>query len=151
MRRNFTLLELAIVFSIIMMVIGLALPRLGKLPVGVSLRNNVDKTRKLFLTGQLRAVATGKEQSVRYAQNTFALKNSANDSLTLPPAISIAFPSAVVSAFSDDNAIVFRVLPGGEVRGPGRIIFTMKKHAWAMTFSKLTGDIAIAEHDPDKQ
>ena len=150
MRRNFTLLELAIVFSIIMLAIGLALPRLGKLPVGISLRNNVDKTRKLFLSGQLRAVATGKEQSVRYTQNTFALKDSANDLLTLPSAISIAFPSATTPAGNND-AIVFRVLPGGEVRGPGRIIFTMEKHAWAMTFSALTGDITIAEHDPDKQ
>lgn len=148
MRRNFTLLELAIVFSIIMLAIGLALPRLGKLPVGIFLRNNVDKTRKLFLAGQLRAVATGKEQSIKYAGNTFIVQDSTVESLLLPTAVKVTFSTA---ANSDDNAVMFRVLPGGEVRGPGRIIFAMEKHAWAMTFSALTGDIAIAEHDPDKQ
>ena len=148
MRRNFTLLELAIVFSIIMLAIGLALPRLGKLPVGISLRNNVDKTRKLFLAGQLRAVATGKEQAIKYAGNTFGLQSSTGESLTLPSAISIAFPSA--TAVGDDNAVMFRVLPGGEVRGPGKVTFAMDKHAWVMTFSALTGDIAIAEQESDK-
>jgi Tfp pilus assembly protein FimT len=150
MRRNFTLLELAVVFSIIMLAIGLALPRLGKLPVGISLRNSVDKTRKLFLSGQLRAVATGKEQAIKYAGNTFTLQDSAGESLMLPSAINIAFPSAAAHA-ADNDGVVFRVLPGGEVRGPNKIAFTMEKHAWAMTFSKLTGDIAIAEQDPDKQ
>jgi Tfp pilus assembly protein FimT len=148
MRRNFTLLELAVVFSIIMLAIGLALPRLGKLPVGISLRNSVDKTRKLFLSGQLRAVATGKEQAIKYAGNTFTLQDSAGETLLLPAAVKVAFSA---SANNDDNAVMFRVLPGGEVRGPGRIIFAMDKHAWAMTFSKLTGDIAIAEQDPNKQ
>lgn len=148
MRRNFTLLELAIVFSIIMLAIGLALPRLGRLPVGISLRNNVDKTRKLFLSGQLRAVATGKEQAIKYAGNTFTLQDSAGESLLLPAAVKVAFSAA---ANSDDNAVMFRVLPGGEVRGPGKVIFAMDKHAWVMTFSALTGDIAIAEQDPDKQ
>lgn len=148
MRRNFTLLELAVVFSIIMLVIGLTLPRLGKLPSGVTLRNNVDKVRKLFLTGQLRAVATGQEQSIRYTQSTFALQGSAGESLLLPSAVRIAFPAA---SAGDDDAVIFRVLPGREVCGPGKIIFTLEKHAWAMTFSSLTGDIAIAEQDPDKQ
>jgi type II secretory pathway pseudopilin PulG len=149
MRRNFTLLELAVVFSIIMLIVGLTLPRLGKLPSGVSLRSNVDKVRKLFLAGQLRAVATGKEQSIRYAGNAFALQGSAGgEALQLPQSVRVVFPAA---SSGDDDAVMFQVLPGGEVRGPGRIIFAMEKHAWAMTFSALTGDIAIAEQDPDKQ
>ena len=148
MRRNFTLLELAVVFSIIMLVIGLTLPRLGKLPSGVTLRNNVDKVRKLFLTGQLRAVATGQEQSIRYAQSTFALHGGTGDTLLLPSSVRIAFSG--ISA-GDDDAVMFRVSPGREVCGPGKIIFAMEKHAWAMTFSALTGDIAITEQDPDKQ
>lgn len=147
MRRNFTLLELAIVFSIIMLAIGLALPRLGKLPVGISLRNNVDKTRKLFLAGQLRAVATGKEQAIKYVGNTFTLQDSAGESLLLPATVKVTFSTAVTG---DDNAMVFRVLPGREICGPGRIIFTLEKHAWAMTFSALTGDIAIAEQEVSK-
>jgi len=146
MRRNFTLLELAIVFSIIMLAIGLALPRLGKLPGGISLRNSVDKERKLFLAGQLRAIATGKEQTIQYVRNTFALKDAVNETLTLPSSVSIAFPAVAAS----DDAVMFRVLPGGEVRGPGKIIFTMEKHACAMTFSKLTGDIAVAEQEVSK-
>ncbi len=150
MRRNFTLLELAIVFSIIMLAIGLTLPRLGKLPVGVSLRNNVDKVRKLFLTGQLRAVAAGQEQSIRYVNNTFALQSSTGESLTLPSAVKVVFPVAPVFSGSDD-AVVFRVLPGREICGPGKIIFSMDRRALAMTFSTLTGDIIVAEQDLYKQ
>jgi len=151
MRRNFTLLELAVVFSIIMLVIGLTLPRLGKLPSGVTLRNNVDKVRKLFLTGQLRAVATGQEQSIRYAQSTFALQGASGESVLLPSSVRIAFSAAPAAPAGDDDAVMFRVSPGREVCGPGKIIFSLEKHAWAMTFSALTGDIAITEQDPDKQ
>jgi len=148
MRRNFTLLELAVVFSILMLVIGLTLPRLGRMPIGISLRNNVDKVRKLFLTGQLRAVATGSEQSIRYSRNAFTLQGSTDAPLLLPDSVKITFSAA---ASGDDDTVDFRVMPGGEVRGAGRIVFSMEKHAWVMMFSALTGDIAIAEQDSNRK
>lgn len=151
---HFSLVELVAVISIIIIVTGLVVSNLGRLPAFASLNNNAEAIRELFTTARTRAVATGKDQKIIYNRESrvFSLKESADptedDATTDKVAASFTLPDAIKIEFrnQEDNRddLEFTCYADGSIGTPDMIL-TLRKHKVKLYSSKLTGQMFIEQ------
>lgn len=163
-KQYFSLLELIVVIAIIMLVSGIAVSQVGRLPTFASLENNAVQVKALFIAANLRATATGTTQTISYSasSHTFTL-----NAITLNNEEASGNFQAKTTEFSLTNgaqATFFTVNdssnPEAETATPENIIFScfsdglisgpdielkLRKHRLKMHISPLTGTIKFIQ------
>lgn len=83
--QSFSLIELIAVIAIIMLIAGITVTQLGRLPAFASLKNNAEQLKSLFISAGLRASSTGTPQTVIYSttSRTFSVQQSSADEKNL--------------------------------------------------------------------
>ncbi|MCF6175295.1 MAG: hypothetical protein L3J71_05980 [Victivallaceae bacterium] len=163
-KRYFSLLELIVVIAIIMLVAGITVSQVGRLPSFASLENNAFQVKALFIAAGLRATSTGTAQTITYSttSHTFTLDEMTVDDEAMPNKI-IEF-SLTNGAQATFYAINDSTIPAAETGNPGDATFTcfpdglisgpdielkLRKHRLKMHISPLTGAIRIIQPDSD--
>ena len=101
--RRFTLIEIIIVIAIMAVIVGLVLPRIGKLPEGLRIENCIGTFETAFRDAALRASATGATVKVKLdaAGNKLDLEEIARPPL---PTVATPAPGGVASTLSSSRA-----------------------------------------------
>ncbi|MFA6568566.1 MAG: hypothetical protein WCS96_10165 [Victivallales bacterium] len=145
-RNGFTLVELIAILAIVLLVTGVVVGNVGRIPVFLSLENTVHKIQYLFSRASIMAMAQGKSVTVSYepGQKVFSIgtEGSSADGEFGGKFLSEKIPEAVNVEFDSENpAYIF--FPDGSGSGASFSV-TLKGHAFRVRISGLTG-MAIVE------
>ena len=160
--KNFTLLEMIMVISIIMVVTGLSFAYMGRMPAGLVMSKSVTDIEKLMTTAQLQATLQGKQKDVvldtvnkvlfitdpveniddlempsQFSPTRVASKNK-SESYKIPVDIAVE-----VTDFDEERA-VYSFFADGSASGP-EMVLELKGHLRAINVSQLTGLIIIKD------
>jgi type II secretory pathway pseudopilin PulG len=160
--KNFTLLEMIVVISIIMVVTGLSFAYMGRMPAGLVIAKSVTDIEKLMTTAHLQATLQGKQKDVVLdtVNKTLFITNPVEniDDLEIP----LQFPStrkasknksesynipkdiSVEVTDLDEERAIYSFFADGSASGP-EMIFELKGHLRAINVSQLTGLIIIKD------
>lgn len=145
---RFTLLETVAVLAILAVVLGLALPAIGRIPVFLTLEGSAHPVQALLQDAGIQALHRGQEVTVKVAKDveadslTFTLSGGGGGGIYSPPqsgAVTVGPPVAVSFpelAEGDDVAYVFH--PGGTATGP-EMRLTLRGRVLILGVSPLTG------------
>ncbi len=145
-RNNFTLIELVIVITIILLLAGLAAGRLGMTPVFATRERALRELESFFAKGGRIAATQGKTAEIRYLPEEHAFRLEVDETaanpvdsmrfLPLPKAVNVDFPD-----FPDrpDEARI-RCFPDGSSAGP-RLRLTVGGESVTLKFSSLSGQL----------
>jgi Tfp pilus assembly protein FimT len=149
--KNFTLIELITVLAIIVLIIGLVAGRVGKLPVFITLDNQVNKVKKLFVSARSRAQLQGKDFAVKYNADAkkFYIEELTADSeegkkLSNRTFCKLADSIEVKTDDCSASEIAFEFYQDGSAYGP-TIYFQLKKHKTMLQVSSLSGAINVSD------
>ena len=155
----FTLLEVILVISIVMVVTAIAFAYVVNTPAGLSLQSAAGKIEELLTSAQLQASLRGTQRNVIFDldnrvcfisdpfDESQALpvrngeesgKDSSGSQFTIPESVDVEFPN-----FKGDR-IQFCFYPDGSASGPEMNIFT-KGRKMSLTVSQLTGIVLTKE------
>lgn len=144
----FTLLEIVTVVAIMAVVLGLALPSIGRIPVFLTLEGAAHPLQELLQDGGIRALHQGRTITIRATKNeeadslTFTIKDGRPSGLysppqskpvTIGPPIAVSFPD-----LSPDDEVVFRFFPDGGAAGPD-LRLSLRGRVLRLGVSPLTG------------
>ena len=152
MRRQptspFTLLELVAVLAILTVVLGLALPAIGRIPLFLTLEGATHPVQELLQDAGIRALYQGRTVTVEASRNeesgvlTFTLKDAGQGGIysptrtwavTVSPPVVVTFPE-----LSPDDKVVYKFFPGGGAAGP-EMVLVLRGHGLRLGVSPLTG------------
>ena len=142
----FTLIELIALLAIVLLVTGVVVGNVGRIPTFLSLESTVQKIQYLFSKASMMAMAQGKSVTVSYepGQKVFSISSSVSlaDREFSGKFLSEKIPEAVNVEFdSEDPTYIF--FPDGSGSGTS-FILTLKGHSFRIRISGLTG-VAIVE------
>lgn len=142
----FTLIELVALLAIVLLVTGVVVGNVGRIPVFLSLENTVNKVQYLFSKASMMAMAQGKSVAVSYAPEgkVFSISSSSSSDQAefSGKHLSERIPEAVNIEFESENpSYVF--FPDGTGSGTS-FSLTLKGHSFRIRISGLTG-VAIVE------
>jgi len=145
---RFTLLETVAVLAILAVVLGLALPAIGRIPVFLTLEGSAHPVQALLQDAGIRALHQGQEVTVNVTKDveadslTFTISGGGGGGIYSPPqagAVTVGPPVAVSFpelAEGDDVAYVFH--PGGTATGP-EMHLALRGRILILGVSPLTG------------
>lgn len=143
---GFTLIELIALLAIVLLVTGVVVGNVGRIPVFLSLETTVQKVQYLFSKASMMAMAQGRSVTVSYETGgkVFSISPSGSSdgggfsgkllSEKIPEAVAVEFES------EEPNYIFF---PDGSGSGTA-FSLTLKGHTFRIRISGLTG-LAIVE------
>ena len=159
-RRNFTLIEIIFVISIVMLVAGLCFAYLVRMPSGVVLTNTTANLEQLMVTAETQASLQGKQKNINFdvEKKIFYItepksdqeKEEVQDSDKSVPSASsdssFLVPEMVEVEFPDyeEETVEYRFFPDGSASGPDMLL-TLKEHKRSMHLSPLTGIVTVTE------
>ena len=143
---GFTLIELVALLAIVLLVTGVVVGNVGRIPTFLSLESTVQKIQYLFSKASMMAVAQGRTVTVSYEPGGKAFSispsGSSDDGGFSGKFLSEKIPEAVNVEFdSEEPAYIF--FPDGSGSGTS-FSLTLKGHSFRIRISGLTG-IAIVE------
>jgi type II secretory pathway pseudopilin PulG len=145
-RNVFTLIELVALLAIMLLVTGVVVSNVGRIPTFLSLETTVQKIQYLFSKASMMAMAQGKTVTVAYepGQKSFSISSpgSSADGEFSGKFLSENVPGAVSVEFdSESPSYVF--FPDGTGSGTP-FSLSLKGHSFRIRISGLTG-LAIVE------
>lgn len=145
-RAGFTLIELIALLAIVLLVTGVVVGNVGRIPVFLSLENTVHKVQYLFSKASMMAMAQGKSVTVSYAPEgkVFCISSasSSEEAEFSGKFLSERIPEAVNIEFESENpSYIF--FPDGTGSGTS-FSLTLKGHVYRIRISGLTG-VSIVE------
>ena len=142
----FTLIELVALLAIVLLVTGVVVGNVGRIPTFISLENTVQKIQYLFSKASMMAMAQGKSVNVSYEPGgkvfSISASGSSGDGEFSGKFLSEKIPEAVNVEF-DSETPSYIFFPDGSGSGTS-FTLTLKGHAFRIRISSLTG-IAIVE------
>ena len=142
----FTLIELVALLAIMLLVTGLVVGNVGRIPAFLSLENTVQKIQYLFSKASIMAMAQGRSVTVSYQPGgkvfSISPSGSSSDGEFSGKFLSEKIPEAVNVEFdSEEPGYIF--FPDGSGSGTS-FRLTLKGHGFRIRISGLTG-VAIVE------
>jgi Tfp pilus assembly protein FimT len=126
---RFTLLETVAVLAIMAVILGLALPTIGRIPVFLSLEGAAHPVQELLQDAGIRSLHQGKLVTVKVTKNveadslTFTITDAGPGGIysppqaglvTVEPPIAVTFPELSTA----DEDVVYKFYPDGGAAGP---------------------------------
>ncbi len=160
-RQYFTIAELVAVVAIILIVSGLVVGQIGRVPAFASLERSVSEVERLFSYASYLAVTRGKTVAIVYSpgKREFRLAEAVTEEKTedtarkylndqygtmrINPGIDFEMENVDEQTANDTEFLCF---PDGSTSGPP-MKFTLKKHTMKIRISPLTGTV-IREEAP---
>ncbi len=142
----FTLIELVALLAIMILVTGVVVGNVGRIPAFLSLENTVQRIEYLFSKASMMAMAQGRNVTVSYQPGgkvfSISPSGSSSDGEFSGKFLSEKIPEAVNVEFDSEepNYIFF---PDGSGFGTS-FSLTLKGHTFRLRISSLTG-VAIVE------
>ncbi len=158
----FTLTELIAVLAIMLVVGGLAVGQLGRIPAFASLEKSVSEVERLFSYASSLAVTRGRTVGVEYSADnrefrlTEPVKEEDSDSATRKylndkygtAILDSGIELALQTVEGQEKNTGFLCFPDGSSSGP-TMKFTLKKHTMKVRVSPLTGAVVREEVNND--
>lgn len=161
-QANFTLIEIIIVVSIIVVISGLTFSVIGRMPAGIVISNNAAQIDKILTSASARATLQGKLKNVvfdREKQKLFLTDKDdpdllapesggkktpkgSKDSFYIDKSIEVEFPDFA------EGKVKYQFFPDGSASGPDMVI-RLKEHNRLISVSPLTGITTIKEIEED--
>ena len=143
---GFTLIELVALLAIVLLVTGVVVGNVGRIPTFLSLESTVQKIQYLFSKASIMAMAQGRSVTVSYQPGgkvfSISPSGSSSDGEFSGKFLSEKIPEAVNVEFdSDEPSYIF--FPDGSGSGTS-FSLTLKGHTFRVRISGLTG-VAIVE------
>lgn len=157
--RFFTLIEVILVLSIVMIVTAISFAYVARTPSGLFLSSTSAQIEELMMSAQNQASLRGTQRNVVYNSEKKILyisdpvanpdevnidmiesdtPNSSQGKFSLPESVKIEFPN-----FNEDK-IEYRFFPDGSASGPQMYIITKGK-TMSLNVSQLTGIVILNE------
>ncbi|HCE42727.1 MAG TPA: type II secretion system protein GspH [Lentisphaeria bacterium] len=147
-RSGFTLIELIAVLAIALLITGVVVVNVGRMPAFISLDNTAHRIQYLFSKAAMMAAAQGKVVNVSYSGNSFTIDQADNSEAGIGlsaggTAVSERIPESVELVF-DDEEPKYIFFPDGTGSGTA-FKMTLKGHSCRIRISPLTG-AAVLEY-----
>jgi len=161
-QQNFTLIEIIVVIAIIMLIAGVSIFSISRMPAGIIMTNTVAKIEKLMVTAQSQAAFQGKQINVNFddeekifyiappgydaddENNTVIYnKGSKKDVFAIDKNIEVTFPDFY------EEKVQYMFFSDGSASGPNMIL-SLKGQKRQMHISPLTGIVFIKNMSNDE-
>lgn len=149
-KHSFTLIELSVVIAIILLISGVAVYAVARIPAGVIMGSNVAKIESLMVTAQAQSSLQGVQKTLNYfdEEKKFVIEgvgskqggtgDSAGNSFTLDEKMNIEFPDF------EGEEVQYNFFPDGSASGPDMML-SIKGHKRLISVSPLTGIVFVKD------